>query len=261
MAMVLDQIDYEKLLIPLNKFFDLHIGGSRRPVFFDIATTRPELLELDRNFGVIREELLGVLAEKRSIPRYHELDQMQYNISARVDPEKNWKVFPLNIMGIKPESFCARCPKTVGLLERIPGLFEAFFSILEGGKSIPPHEGPYRGYLRYHLGLIVPAKNPPSIRLKDQVYTWKEGESVVFDDSWEHEVYNQCDEDRVILIVDFRRPMPQAFAAMNRLVQRIMKAVYGRHVLSRLAAPEAARMPPAVAQTERLEERAAAEGA
>ena len=164
-------------------------------------------------------------------------------------------------MGIKPESFCARCPKTVALLEGIPGLFEAFFSILEGGKSIPPHEGPYRGYLRYHLGLIVPAKNPPSIRLKDQVYTWKEGESVVFDDSWEHEVYNQCDEDRVVLIVDFRRPMPQPFAAVNRLVQRIMKAVYGRHVLARLAALEAARVPGVVAQPERLEERAAAEGA
>ena len=86
--MVLDQIDYEKLLVPLNKLFDLHIGGSRRPVFYDIAATRPELLELDRNFPVIREELLGVLAEKRSIPRYHELDQMQYNISARVTPRK-----------------------------------------------------------------------------------------------------------------------------------------------------------------------------
>jgi aspartyl/asparaginyl beta-hydroxylase (cupin superfamily) len=259
--MVLDQIDYEKLLVPLNKFFDLHIGGSRRPVFFDIAAIRPELLELDRNFPVIREELLGVLAEKRSIPRYHELDQMQYNISARVDPEKDWKVFPLNIMGIKPASFCARCPKTVALLEGIPGLFEAFFSILEGGKSIPPHEGPYRGYLRYHLGLIVPDKNPPSIRLKDQIYTWKEGESVVFDDSWEHEVYNQCDEDRVILIVDFRRPMPQPFAAMNQVVQRIMKAVYGRHVLARLAALEAARKPGVAAQSDRLEGRAATEGA
>ena len=82
-----------------------------------------------------------------------------------------------------------------------------------------------------------------------------------FDDSWEHEVYNQCDEDRVILIVDFRRPMPQPFAAVNRLVQRIMKTVYGRHVLERLAALEAAPVPGVAAQPERLEERTAAEGA
>jgi aspartyl/asparaginyl beta-hydroxylase (cupin superfamily) len=184
--MILDQINYDYLLVPLNKFFDLHIGGSRRPVFFDIASTRPELLELDRNYSAIREELLSILPEKQAIPRYHELDQMQYEISARVAPDKDWKVYPLNIMGVKPEAFCARCPRTTALLGGIPGLFEAFFSILEGGKTIPPHEGPYRGYLRYHLGLVVPEKNPPSIRLKDQVYTWKEGESVLFDDSWEH---------------------------------------------------------------------------
>jgi aspartyl/asparaginyl beta-hydroxylase (cupin superfamily) len=234
--MILDQINYEQLLVPINKFYDLYTGGRRRPVFLDIRTTRPELLDLDRNFHDIREEVLRILPDKRAIPRYHELDQMQYNISARVDPEKDWKIFPLNIMGVKPEAYCARCPKTMALLDRIPGLFEAFFSILEGGKSIPHHEGPYRGYLRYHLGLIVPEKNPPSIRLKDQVYTWKEGESVLFDDSWDHEVYNECELDRVVLIVDIRRPMPQPFDGVNRVVQSIMKTVYGKHILEQLAA-------------------------
>ena len=251
--MILDQMNYESLLIPLNKFYDLHICGPNRPVFFDIAATRPELLELDRNFQVIREELMAILPEKRAIPRYHELDQMQYNISARVDPDKDWKVYPLNLMGVKPEAFCGRCPRTTALLEGIPGLFEAFFSILEGGKSIPAHEGPYRGYLRYHLGLLVPENNPPSIRLKDQVYTWKEGESVLFDDSWEHEVYNQCAEDRAVLIVDIRRPMPLPFDAVNRLAQSIMKPLYGRQIAKRLAAmtPPKLPQPAALAVAER----------
>jgi aspartyl/asparaginyl beta-hydroxylase (cupin superfamily) len=257
--MILDQINYEQLLISINKFYDLHIGGSRRPVFFDIATTRPELLDLDRNYHVIREELMAILPDKRTIPRYHELDQMQYNISARVDADKDWKVYPLDIMGVKPPAFCTRCPKTMALLDRIPGLFEAFFSILEGGKSIPHHEGPYRGYLRYHLGLIVPEKNPPSIRLKDSFYTWREGESVLFDDSWDHEVYNQCEADRVVLIVDIRRPMPQPYDGVNRVVQRIMKAVYGRHVLQRLAAMTPPKAHATAAPPER--ERAVAGGA
>ena len=135
--MILDQINYEQLLVPLNKFYDLHTGGSRRPVFLDISATRPELLDLERNYQDIREEVLRILPDKRAIPRYHELDQMQYNISARVDPDKDWKIFPLNIMGVKPEAYCARCPKTTALLDRIPGLFEAFFSILEGGKVNP----------------------------------------------------------------------------------------------------------------------------
>jgi aspartyl/asparaginyl beta-hydroxylase (cupin superfamily) len=251
--MILDQMNYEALLVPLNKFYDLHIGGPRRPVFVDIDATRPELRELDRNFPVIREELMGILPEKRAIPRYHELDQMQYNISARVDPDRDWKIFPLNIMGVKPQAFCARCPRTTKLLDGIPGLFEAFFSILEGGKKIPAHEGPYRGYLRYHLGLVVPEKNPPSIRLKDQIYTWKEGESVLFDDSWNHEVYNQCEEDRVVLIVDIRRPMPQPFDAVNRIAQSIMKPLYGGQIAKRLAAmkPLASPEPTADAIAER----------
>jgi aspartyl/asparaginyl beta-hydroxylase (cupin superfamily) len=205
-------------------------------VFFDIAATRPELLELDRNYPVIREELLGILPGKRSIPRYHELDAMQYNISAMVDPEKDWKVYPLDIMGVRPPAFCARCPRTTALLDGIPGLFEAFFSILEAGKSIPAHVGPYRGYLRYHLGLVVPEEDPPSIRVKDEVYTWKEGESVLFDDSWNHEVINKSPGDRVVLIVDIRRPMPQPFDGVNRLVQAIMKPIYGRPIVRRLAA-------------------------
>jgi aspartyl/asparaginyl beta-hydroxylase (cupin superfamily) len=138
-------------------------------------------------------------------------------------------------MGVRPPTFCARCPRTTALLDGIPGLFEAFFSILEGGKSIPAHVGPYRGYLRYHLGLVVPEKDPPSIRVKDQVYTWKEGESVLFDDSWNHEVYNRSSGDRVVLIVDIRRPMPQPFDGVNRLAQAIMKPVYGRHIVRRLA--------------------------
>jgi aspartyl/asparaginyl beta-hydroxylase (cupin superfamily) len=234
--MLLDHIDYEKLLVPLNKLYDLHTGGSRRPVFHDIATTRPELLELDRNFHAIREELLGILPAKRLLPRYHELDQMQTYISATVDRDKDWKIYPLNIVGIKPPAMCARCPRTMTLLERIPSVFQAFFSILEGGKSIPPHNGPYRGYLRYHLALIVPDVDPPSIRLKDQFYTWKEGESILFDDSWNHEVINKSPGDRVVLIVDIRRPLPLPLDVVNRMAHGVMKAVYGRPVARKLAA-------------------------
>lgn len=229
--------DYWRLLDPMNRFLDLATGGPKRPVFFDIDATRPELRALDRNFPVIREELLGVLAGsgKDAIPRYHELDAMQYDISAEVNPERSWKVFYLNAIGEKPAANVARCPRTSGLLDGIPGLFQAFFSILEGGKSVPAHEGPYRGYLRYHLGLVVPEVDPPTIRVKDQFYTWREGESILFDDSWNHEVINHCAHDRVVLIVDVRRPMPFPFAAANRLAQSVMHQVYGKEILKMLA--------------------------
>lgn len=226
---------YDDWLRGVNRLFDLHTGGPRRPVFFDIDATRPELRRLDGAFPAIREELLGILPRKGQIPRYHELDRMQHYISGKVDPERDWKVFYLDAMGEKPAANRAACPRTAALLDGIPGLFQAFFSILDGGKSIPPHSGPYRGYLRYHLALVVPEVDPPSIRIKDAHYTWREGESVLFDDSWDHEVFNHSPGDRVVLIVDVRRPMPLPLAALNRAVQEVMRLAYGKQVLKKLA--------------------------
>lgn len=231
-------MNYMNLMVLLdgaNWFLDRNVGGDRRPVFFDVAQTYPPLQALDRNFATIRAEIQGLLAEKGSIPKYHEVDQMQHYISGHFDADKNWKVFYLYAMGEKPEANRAKCPQTAALLDGIPDLFQAFFSILEGGKSIPAHRGPYRGYLRYHLGLIVPTVDPPSIRVKDQHYTWQEGQSILFDDSWNHEVVNHCASDRVILIVDVRRPMPFVFDRFNRFAEWVMRQVYGKQIVRKLA--------------------------
>jgi len=233
--MALNYLNLVGLLDGINWLFDFYTGGAKRPVFFEIDRTCPSLRELDRGFPAVREELLSLLDEKASIPRYHDLDPMQHGISNTVATDKSWKVFYLYAMGEKPAANRARCPRTAALLDEVPGLFQAFFSILDGGKSVPAHRGPYRGYIRYHLGLVVPQVDPPSIRVKDQHYTWKEGESVLFDDSWEHEVYNACEADRVVLIVDIRRPMPLPFTALNRAVESAMRLVYGRQILKKLA--------------------------
>lgn len=97
----------------------------------------------------------------------------------------------------------------------------------------------------------MPEHNPPSIRLKDQVYAWQEGKSILFDDSWDHEVYNESDGDRVVLIVDIRRPMPQPFDAVNRMTQAVMKRVYGRHVLRKLEAMTAPGAPAGASSDDR----------
>jgi hypothetical protein len=92
------------------------------------------------------------------------------------------------------------------LLDKVPNLFQAFFSILEAGKSVPAHNGGYFGMIRYHLGLVVTSEDSPSIRIKHQFYPWKEGESVLFYDTWNHEVFNKSNGDRVVLLrCPFRR--------------------------------------------------------
>jgi aspartyl/asparaginyl beta-hydroxylase (cupin superfamily) len=219
----------------LNPMFYRAAGGENRPVFFNIEKTFPALLEIEKHFDVIKKELNGVLIDSQSIPLYHEIDQNQQDISG--SDEKNWRIFMLYAMGEKPDNNRDRCPRTSALLDEIPNLFQAVFSVLEPGKSVPAHKGPYLGYLRYHLGLKVPTNKPPSIRVKDQIYTWKEGESILFDDSWEHEVYNDCPDTRVIMMVDVLRPLPGPLHLLNYLYTYwVVRNVYGKRSLKKLNA-------------------------
>jgi aspartyl/asparaginyl beta-hydroxylase (cupin superfamily) len=77
-------------------------------------------------------------------------------------------------------------------------------------EKIPPHNGSYRDYLRYHLGLSVPIENPPIFRIKKYEYVWEQANTILFDDSWNHKVINNCVEERIVLVVDIYRPMPKA---------------------------------------------------
>lgn len=228
---------------PANWLFDRYSGGSRRPVFFDIDRTYPPLRAVQQAYPAIREELLAVLPTRHEIPRYHELDEAQRKISAEEDQNRSWRVFMLYVMGLRPEKNRARCPRTCAVLDSVPNLFQAFFSILDAGKSIPPHHAPYRGYLRFHLGLKVPAQDPPTIRVKDQHYTWKEGEAVLFDDSWQHEVTNRAKEPRAVLVVDVMRPMPALPHAVNSLIMNRFLESYRRKVGERLDQVQAPPIP------------------
>ena len=83
----------------------------------------------------------------------------------------------------------------------------------------------YGGVLRYHLALEVPEpRSACRIRVDDRVASWEEGRSLVFDDTYEHEAWNDPDARRVILFVDFERPLPRALAIVNRLLIRVIAA-------------------------------------
>ncbi len=95
-------------------------------------------------------------------------------------------------------------------MREIPGMTTAMFSILSPRKHILPHRGPYKGVLRYHLGLIVPQDAEACrIRVGEDIRHWEAGRSMVFDDTFNHEVWNDTDETRVVLFVDVLRPLPE----------------------------------------------------
>ena len=219
----------------LNKWFWHGVGGDSRPVVYDIDATFPALRDLETPDALhaIRDELQGILPQRDDIPCYHEIDPGRPHISTEADGAACWRVFMLYAMGAKPEENRARCPRTSELLDGIPNLFQAFFSILEPHKSVPAHESPYAGYLRYHLPLLVPTDNPPRMRVKDYWHTWRDGEPLLFCDYWDHEVENQSDQVRVVLIVDLFRPLPPVRDRVNRFVTRTyLRRRYGRKIAS-----------------------------
>lgn len=222
-------MDYHVFKSLLNRFYSRYVGGNRRPVFFDIAAVCPELDAATQSYPIIREELDRLLEQRAALPRYHDVDAGEAEISDTT--AHDWNVFMLEILGHKPEENRARCPETCRVLEGVPNLMQAFFSVLEPRKSIPLHEGPYLGYLRYHLGLRVPEQNPPTLLINSRPYQWKTGEAVMFDDSWPHEVKNVSDDIRAVLIVDILRPMPALPTLVNRITTDwIARPTYGRKV-------------------------------
>jgi aspartate beta-hydroxylase len=212
----------------LNRYFSSYIDEDDRPAFIDIDDVEPALHLITAQFEPIRAELVDLLRESSSrLPTYHSLDPRQQRISAST--EHRWTVFPFECFGLVSHQAFERCPNTWAAIRAVPSRLQAFFSVLEPGKCIPEHRGPYLGYLRYHLGLIVPDTEPPSIVVNRQRYTWGEGESVLFDDNLPHRVENTSNGIRAVLIVDVRRPMP----FVPDMVNRIATGVGGRLTVGR----------------------------
>lgn len=184
---------------------------------YDVATF-PWAKEIEREWPLIRAELDRVLQRKAELPNFHDISADVATIST----DANWKTFFLAGYGHVSAKNTALCPETWRIVQKIPGLQAAMFSIFEPGKHLPAHRGPYNGVLRFHLGLIVP--NQPdkiAIRVDRQVCHWQEGKALIFDDAFEHEAWNHSDETRVVLFVDFEKPLRFPANLINALLLRI----------------------------------------
>jgi aspartyl/asparaginyl beta-hydroxylase (cupin superfamily) len=144
-----------------------------------------------------------------------------------------WNTYNLFFYGRKFEENCARCPQTTALLESLPR-FERdhiMFSALNPHSRIPPHTGPMNGIIRAHLALVA----PPGcfIRVGTDERAWEEGELLVFDDSFEHEVWNHSDQTRIVLFLNFWHP---CFSREEVAVLERFRTAYERSPLGRVHA-------------------------
>jgi beta-hydroxylase len=173
------------------------------PPVFDNALF-PWATAIEHEWPAVRAELDEVLRNIEDVPPFQEISRDQEHLSN----DDRWKTYFFYAFGYKAQANCNRCPVTTRLVEQIPGMTTAFYSILAPGKHLPDHRGAFKGLLRYHLGVLVPEpKEKSGIRVGSEICHWDEGASLIFDDTYRHEAWNYTDHNRAVLFVDFKRPL------------------------------------------------------
>lgn len=160
----------------------------------------PQLKLLQDNWQTIREEALalyqgGQIAVKTDLP------------ASSFYRDNRWKSFYLKIYDNPIPSARALAPKTLSLIEQVPGMNVALFAVLMPGKSLSQHHDPFALSLRYSLGLSTPNSEKCGLMVNGQPYIWRDGDAVLFDETYLHSAYNDTDTPRIILMTDIDRPL------------------------------------------------------
>jgi aspartate beta-hydroxylase len=178
--------------------------------FYDRARF-PWLDRLEAATADIRQELLAVMGQPEAFAPYVQGDPSRPMLAQgglRDNPD--WSAFYLWKNGQRVEANAARCPRTMAALEGAPLTRmdrrspSVLFSLMRPGAHIPAHHGFVNTRLIVHLPLIV----PPGCRFRvgNETREWQEGKAWVFDDTIEHEAWNDSDQTRVVLLFEIWRP-------------------------------------------------------
>ena len=215
--------DHSGLLAPVNVFLYTFSAVPNKP--YISPTHFPELEALRDHADVIRAEGLALMAHAR-MRAPDGKDDAGFNSFAKA----GWKRFYLKWYGDAHPSARRLCPRTTELLHAIPSVSGAMFATLPPGAVLNPHKDPYAGSMRYHLGLVTPNDDACYIEVDGQPYSWRDGEGVIFDETFIHKAENRTDVERLILFCDVARPMRTRFA-------RSFNQWFGRHVVSAASSP------------------------
>jgi len=191
---------------PVTYFFP-----NLAPIEFFERRDFPWLDGIEAGTDAIRDEFLQVLATEEGFTPYISYpDDVPQNQFAELNNSPRWSAFHLYKMGRLVEENAARCPTTMRLLDGAPQPEQqgrtpaAMFSLLKPKTRIPPHTGVTNVRLVTHVPLIVP--EGCGFRVGNDTRQWVPGKAWVFDDTIEHEAWNDSDKLRVVLIFDIWHP-------------------------------------------------------
>jgi aspartate beta-hydroxylase len=216
---------YENAGNIIRRIYDLRIKG---PPVLDTATDFPSAELFSGAWQRIRDEALAVAQQMHRVPRFHEIMREQTAISA--NDGRDWRMFILKAYGTEFPHNMAVCPNLAAAVAASPEVLSASLSFLAPRKHIPEHRGPFRGVLRFYLVLSMPleADGRPAAVLKidSAEHRLADGEFLLWDDTFPHEVTNGSDEVRAVLLLDvWRRGMPLDMRLLSRLLIFIVGAM------------------------------------
>lgn len=211
--------DHSTFMAPINAFMYL-FSTIPNTVYINVEQF-PELQVLRDNWLIIKNEA-EKLYQEGYIAASDQYDDAGFNSFFR----RGWKRFYLKWYDQALPSAKNLCPETLKLIENIPSINAAMFTLLPSGSKLVKHRDPYAGSLRYHLGIMTPNSEKCYINVDGENYFWRDGEAVMFDETFLHYAENATTQDRIIFFCDIARPMRNRFAAaINRYFSRyIMSA-------------------------------------
>jgi beta-hydroxylase len=210
--------DHSTFMAPYNVLANLFSAVPNRPALN--VGQLPDLAPLRDRWRMIRDEALALHDQDR-IRRSEKYDDLAFNSFFK----PGWKRFYLKWYGENHASARALRPQTVALLEKIPTAKAAMFALLPPGAKLGRHRDPFAGSLRYHLGLVTPNSDDCCIWVDGEKYSWRDGEAVLFDETYIHQAVNKTQVQRIILFCDVERPLRTRVArAANRFVARTFVA-------------------------------------
>ena len=208
--------DHSSFMAPINMFMHLFSKVPSTP--YIPVREFPELSVLQENWPTIREEGLRLI-EMKKIKASEQNNDAGFNSFFKT----GWKRFYLKWYDASHPSAERMCPQTYALLQGIPSVKAAMFAELPPGAKLNPHRDPFAGSMRYHLGLATPNDDRCFIEVDGQRYSWRDGQGVIFDETYIHWAENASDSDRLILFCDVERPMRFGWMqAVNRWLGRTM---------------------------------------
>ena len=168
---------------------------------------------ISQNFELIQNEILTFLDEQKKTREFGEVETMSKRISS-----ERWQCFFIKCYGDITGMAREFLPHTSQLIESQKQVRLAMLSILEPGASIKPHWGPSKACYRYHMTIQCDQSGKAFISVDNIKYHWKEGEGILFDDTFEHFVENDTDNARVVLFCDIERQLLFPFNVVNKFL-------------------------------------------